>query len=902
MASHASASSMLPLPLLQRWPQVLAIALGYGLLAALGSAFAIPPGYASPVFPAAGFAAAALLWAGRAAWPGVALGSFAMNLGHAAWNGDLDTTAGLVALGIASGATLQALAARRLIKRFVPGRWRSMESERDTVLCLALAGPLACVVSAAVGVSSLSAAGLMAFSDAPYALLNWWLGDVLGVWIMLPLSLAWWYRRDALWRSRRIAHVLPMVVVLALVGMAFYAASQWERAQAQQSIQKHGEALVQGLQQRLTAHQEALAALRRLVEVTPEITYAQFEYFTRITLRDNPDIFALSFNPYVLHSERSAFERQMRGQSPDFRIRERDAQRALVIAQTRADYVPVGLIAPLQGNAPAVGFDINSEPLRADAIARARRSGKPAATAPVQLVQERKSRPGVLVLLPAYRLEGNLLDAQAAPPLLGFAVGVIKVDEMMDIATRDVAIRGIHVRLEDTQAPPGRALMFENTSSDTHRPEVAAWQGSIAVADRHWTLSVHPSDAYLQQQRQWVALLVGSGGLVLAGLLQVLLLGTTGRTSVVQRIVKQQTAALQESSHALLDRNAQLDALFTLSPDGFVAIDHSGAIRYVNPAFLRMTGFTSAQVSGLSEADLDDALQRHAQPPEATSAGMASFRTLGEGLSASMLHLRIPRNTVIQRVAVRSDSPGLGRILYFRDVTAEAEVDQLKSEFLSTAAHELRTPLVSVYGFAEVLLHQDLGEAERKDLLDIIYRQAGQMSDILNELLDLARMEARRGKDFVFEKTTLQSLVAQSVAQCKVPEGRSPVVVRLSDAPRTVLADAGKLQQALSNVLCNAYQYSPQGGAVRVEWAETDATPAMVGVCVSDQGMGMSANQVQRIFERFYRGDTSGKIPGTGLGMALVKEIVELHAGRVEVQSTLGVGTRVTLWLPATHA
>ena len=882
--------------------QALGIALVYCTLAALGVAFAIPPGYASPIFPASGFAVAALLKWGRSAWWCVALGSFAMNLGHAALLGPVDARAVLVAAGIAAGAALQALLAQALVQRFTRERWRALESERDIVLCLALAGPLACLVSASVGVSVLSIAGLMALADAPYALLNWWLGDVLGVCIVLPLSLAFLYRHDPVWRTRRAAQVLPMAVVLALVGVAFYVTSDWERTQDQQALEKHGQALAQKLQQRFIAHQEALASLRRLVEVTPEMTLARFEYFTRITLKDNPDIFALSINPYVKHNERGAFERHMRSLRPDFRIRERNAQRTLVNAQDRADYVPVGFIAPLQGNAAAVGFDINSDPVRADAVARARNLGAAAITAPVQLVQENKKRPGVLVLMPAYRMDSEVHDPEASPALLGFAVGVIKVDEMMKIATRAVAVEGIHVRLEDPLAEPGKGVMFETHVDEKDKPDFYAWQGRIAVADRYWTLGVHPSDTYLQQQRHWVALLVGSTGLVLASLLQVLLMGNTGRTSVVQRIIKQQTAELQTNSHALEDRNAQLSALFTLSPDGFVAIDHSGTIRFVNPAFQRITGIHADEVVGQTEDMLNAELERRSYAPGAAPMGLPSFRTFGEGLSASTLQLRIPRNTVIQRVSVQSESPSVARIVYFRDVTAEAEVDQLKSEFLSTAAHELRTPLVSVFGFAEVLLHQEMGEADRKELLGIIHRQAGQMSGILDELLDLARMEARRGKDFVFEKVALQTLVQQAVAQCKIPEGRQPPRVHMPDTPRTIFADASKLQQALGNVLGNAYQYSPRGGDVRVEWVESgsDAGKPLVGLRISDAGIGMSEDQVQRIFERFYRGDTSGKIPGTGLGMAVVKEIVELHAGHVEVHSQPGAGTQVTLWLPAT--
>ena len=875
-------------------------ALIYCTLGAIGISFASAPGYASPIFPAAGFAVAAMLWTRRGAWPAIWVGSFVMNAGLSLLQGHWGMRSTMAAAGIATGATLQALLAAWLITRYAGDCWRRMEAERETVWCLILAGPLACGVSASFGIFTLLSTGLVSLSDAPYALLNWWLGDVLGVLIMLPLSLALKFRDDSLWRNRLLAQVLPMSVVLALVAGAFYTVTRWEQSQEQLRVEKHGENVAQLLRQRFVAHQEALASLRRLVEVTPQMTYARFEYFTRITLKDNPDIFALSVNPYVTREQRSAFERGMRQFTPDFEIRERDAERRLIRALEREDYVTVGLIAPLRGNAAAVGFDINSDPIRSDAIARARASSAPAITAPIQLVQENIKRPGVLVLHPAFRMESTAPDDRNPAQLLAFAVGVIKVDEMMAIATRDLSVSGLSLRLEDQQAAPDRALLYQlGDPAGPNQP--AAWQGQIAVADRAWTLSVYPTAAYLQHQRHWLALLVGSSGLVLAALFQVLLLGTTGRTSVVERTVKRQTSELEARGQALEDRNAQLDALFTLSPDGFVAIDHGGIIRFVNPAFQTMTGIVAKDILGSTEAVLQAELKLRSQLSGLAPSTVTTFRTFGEGIQSSLLQLKIPRNTVIQMVAIQSDSPGVGRIVYFRDITAETEVDHLKSEFLSTAAHELRTPMASVYGFAELLMTQPLDDAESRELLGIIHRQSKLMADILNELLDLARIEERRGKDFEFVQLPIRTLVQDALEGFKLPPDRQGVLTSLPKDNRSIVADRQKASQALVNVLSNAFKYSPRGGPVTLECVESPdaAGNPRIGLRVTDNGIGMTQYQVSRIFERFYRADTSGKIPGTGLGMSIVKEIVELHAGSVTVDSAPERGTTVTLWFPA---
>lgn len=896
----------------------LGIAVLYLLLGALGLSFAVAPGYASPIFPAAGFAVAVLLWTGWRGWGGIWLGSFVLNLGLAWMHNDLGARSAMVAANIATGSTLQALLAWVLIQRWVPRGWRTMEVEREIVLCLALAGPLASLVSASVGVAVLYLAQVLPAPALAGAWWSWWSGDTLGVLVMLPLCLTLLYRHDSPWRARLRLLVLPMLATLALVALAFMAASRWELAQQKAAIRSQGETWVKLLEQRFIAHQEALAALRRLIEVTPNMTFAQFEYFTRITLHDNPDIFALSINPYVLQPQRAAFEHSMAQKTgvAGFEIKERDSQRKLVRAAERADYVAVGYIAPLQGNRPAIGFDIHSEPVRRDAIGRAKASAKPAATAPIQLVQENQKRVGILLLHPSYLRTDEARGTPEQGALAAFSVGVIKVDEMVEIATRSSQVPGLVLQVSDASAPAEQARIFHSGVTDAEPDARLVWQQQVAVADRHWTVRVVPTAAYLREGRHWTALAVGLAGLVLAALLQVLLLVITGRAVLIQRRVAEQTAELQVRSEVIEDRNAQLSALFRLSPDGLVAIAPDGKVKFATPSFESMTGITLDQVVGADTHALDAALRQRCAHPEEFAGIAAFFGDGGDTLAHQTLTLAAPRGAVLQVVGVRSESPSVARLLYLRDVTHETEVDAMKSEFLSTAAHELRTPMSSIYGFSEVLLHRDLDKESQQEFLGIIHRQSELMVSILNELLDLARIEARRGKDFVFRKVEVQAVVAEVAGAFKVPSGRAAPLLVMPDVALCIRADHQKVQQAVLNVLSNAYKYSPDGGdvTVRVEVAgggvDADSAPQNGGagaariacIRVTDQGMGLSPEQISHVCERFYRADTSGKVLGTGLGMSIVKEIVELHQGRLHIDSVLGAGTTVSLLFPLQDA
>ena len=868
-------------------------ALVYLVLGLVGLALAIPPGYASPIFPAAGFAVAIMLWSGRRAWPGIALGSLLLNL----ISGDLGqaarATTAITALGIATGSTLQAYAAAFLAERTAGRSWQRMDSLRDIVRVLFVAGPLACLISASTGVGTLYFNGLTPASEALFTWWNWWAGDTLGVLVALPLSLTWLLRSQFPWRRRPVALGMPMLIALGLIAAGYWAVSQWGRTEQEMAVRSHAERLAKRLEQRFIAHQEALAALSRLIEVMPDMSYAQFDHFTRITLRENPDIFALSFNPYVRLEERAGVERRMARstQKPDFEIKERDAQGRLIRAGEREDYVVVGYISPLEGNRPAVGYDINSEPVRQDAIRLARESRRPSVIAPVQLVQENQQRVGALVLHPAYaRIAGSDV-AEAGDRLTGFAVGVIKLDQMAEIATRDVRIPGLAFRIADLAA--GRSgHVFQSDGDALPGRAASVHKISLLMADRTWELAVYPTAAYHPAHRPWIAWATGAVGILLAVLLQVLLLIITGHAAANEDKVKRQDAELK-------DRATLINTLFEISPDGFVVVGSDHTIRLTNLAFHTMTGIAADEVIGRSIGHLDNCLSEVATQPQRFTPLAALFAEGSTGAVHQTLELARPREVVLQIVGVRSDASGIDRFICFRDVTRETKVDRMKSEFLSHAAHELRTPMASIHGFTELLLAQDFDDAERREILETIFGQSTLMISIINELLDIARIEARRGKDFSIERVDVGDLLHGVAAGFKPPQGRPAPKEPLIEGPLWVSADRKKLIQAVSNVISNAYKYSPGGGTVDIELAPPTSGDPLLGIRITDHGIGMTPEQLAHVCERFYRADTSGKIPGTGLGMSIVKEIVELHGGDLEITSKVGAGTTVTLWLPA---
>lgn len=361
-------------------------------------------------------------------------------------------------------------------------------------------------------------------------------------------------------------------------------------------------------------------------------------------------------------------------------------------------------------------------------------------------------------------------------------------------------------------------------------------------------------------------------------------------------IVSDVTARVQ-AEQAIAERGARLDAIFSLSPDGFILFDEDGYMIFANPAFERMTGKAWTR-PGLpmtrQEFETDLALLCH---PDHPLPDLDTMNT-GEQQEEVRLLLARPQHRVLQAQSRQNVSGRRETILYFRDVTHEDEVDRMKSEFLASAAHELRTPMVSIFGFTELLLRRNFSEERRTDMLQTIHRQSGLLVKMINELLDLARIESRRGLDLHIAEHRLGELVDHSVKGLMRAEGERQV--HLADIPDVlVLIDPEKMQLALSNLLSNAFKYSPHGGEVRLSGRLAgDAGRHYAVLEVQDQGIGMTREQLARAFERFYRADTTGNIPGTGLGLSLVREVAGLHNGRVELDSEFGKGTTARLWIP----
>ncbi len=250
-----------------------------------------------------------------------------------------------------------------------------------------------------------------------------------------------------------------------------------------------------------------------------------------------------------------------------------------------------------------------------------------------------------------------------------------------------------------------------------------------------------------------------------------------------------------------------------------------------------------------------------------------------------------------------------GYLMICRDLSLTMEVqklrelDRMKSEFVHTVSHELKTPLTAILGGAEVLqLERDSFTDDQREMLDIIDQGGRRLHALITDLLDLSRLESGR-VGIEREETELGPALTEAAQNVRHKNPKCTLTIDIDPALPKVMADGDKLKQVFENLVGNALKYSPDGGEVRARLAVEGDN---VRFAVTDQGIGIAPEHISQLFEKFFRVDssTTAKIEGTGLGLTIVKHIVELHGGEVTVESVLGKGStfgfRIPLVAPAT--
>jgi len=390
------------------------------------------------------------------------------------------------------------------------------------------------------------------------------------------------------------------------------------------------------------------------------------------------------------------------------------------------------------------------------------------------------------------------------------------------------------------------------------------------------------------------------------------LLSTYEEVAQMNEELTAKNAELQERQTQLQDALHELDAerrraqnladvnraVLDATADGIALIDKTGNTRLWNAAYARITSGIPGLAPDAHVIDNLEAIAPHVADPAALRGFIESLGDVPEeGASCDVELPDADLSFLLFTAPVRDTSSDavLGRIFVVRDVTAERAADRLKSELVATVSHELRTPLAAILGFAEMLATREMDAVSRRRVETII-REAERLASLVNDFLDLHRIE-QGSFALELEPVDLTAVVREAVETFSAQSSAHSIRADLPSSPVRVLGERDRLVQVLGNLLSNAIKYSPEGGDVHVRLRHVDGK---VEVTVQDQGVGIPPEAQDRIFTRFFRAripETDG-IGGTGLGLALSREIVEAHGGEIGFESVEGAGSKFWVRLP----
>ena len=349
---------------------------------------------------------------------------------------------------------------------------------------------------------------------------------------------------------------------------------------------------------------------------------------------------------------------------------------------------------------------------------------------------------------------------------------------------------------------------------------------------------------------------------------------------------------LKQLDKQIAKRESGLQTIFSAMQDALLVVDSNRQVILTNQTFRKL--FTLPEIStGTPLLEI----VRHATLEGAITDAFRGSESVRSELTLDGSQIEL------HAVATKNDAGELtGALVLFHDITELKKMDQIRRDFVANVSHELRTPLSILRGYIETLL--DSPETSREELsriLGVMERHSKRLDLLAQDLLTLAQLESAN-PNLQLGNVDLSNLFSEVVRDWKkklAPKQLSVIVDVSPDTP-TIRADRQRLQEVLYNLLDNAVKYSPEHSEIRLIARQRDEE---IVLSVSDSGIGISKDDLPRIFERFYRADkarTAENIRGTGLGLAIVKHVAQLHGGHVEAESEVGKGTTIRVVLPMT--
>ncbi|MCG8316463.1 MAG: CHASE domain-containing protein [Pseudomonadales bacterium] len=752
------------------------VAVLYCLFGLSAEFLAIPPDFATPVWPAAGISLGFTLVYGTKVLPGVFVGALLANTTIAYMQGnELNAMALLFASAIGFGAALQAWIARALLLVSKISIFE-FKNGSEIVRFLLVIGPIGCLVNSLNGATMLCLFSIVSWDIWWTNWLTWWVGDTVGALVITPFVVRYFAKElhdgESHWQPLVISITFMILVILS-----FFYVRALEQDNRRNEIAKVGRTIENYFDSHIYEVKVVLSAIKSFYESSVFVDLKEFNHFAKNLMTQNSAIHAIEWLPYVKHEDRAATETNMREQGfANFSFTKREPSGVLSIAEEKPDYLPILYVYPYAPHEKIHGLDVLSLSYRENQCRTALTTGESFISSPLRLVQEREGQTAYILLSPVKGYQGE--------GYTGLVQVIFRVSELVEKSVTNKQLLAAFA-ISDVTNPNKKSIIFGQQHSDSPY----TWKSEAQLLNRKLLMELHPTPELMKNASTWQSYSMLIGGLLYVAMLEAVLLSLLTRQRSIQSQVEHKTREIAQAKEA-------------------------------------------AEIANKS-----------------------------------------------------------------------------KTDFLASMSHELRTPLNAIIGFTRrVLSNKELHlDARNEDALRIVEKNALHLLGLINNLLDITRVE--KGKlELELEEVKLRDLILEAKNQFSLAAGqkRTELVIDCQVEGK-ITADERRIRQVLMNLIANAIKFT-SNGTITLKLCEkcperylkvpTD-TPGYI-IQIVDTGIGIAGDDLPKLFNRFQKvGNTAGLNPhGTGLGLALCKEIVDLHNGRIQVASDLGRGSTFSFWLP----
>jgi len=715
--------------------------------------------------------------------------------------------------------------------------------------------------------------------------------------------------------------------ILVLSAMVFVVGLAWQQS-LRESARTH-EAVVKeeftrtqdAIVDRFGTYTNVLRGYKGFFESSDSVNVSEYRsYFASSQPAGGyPGFTAISFIRYIPRSQESAFVTEMRSQAgavPEL------GNYTITPKTNNQTLYPLAYIQP-STSAGSWGFDLGTNEARLLALETARDSGQPTASGEIDLNASRADpnapkRTGFLMTIPVYKNGNGAQQPETVEVRRSQIYGFINTVFENEVIFKDIfgkqTSKEVKFIVSNTK---DRSELYTYNAGAKGLEVSPTWENQIYVGGQQWNIAMYtPADFGITGLTRLLPYLILLGGSVLSLLAFAFLMGQMRQRDQALRLADDMTEDLKRERNEAVVAQQKDEAILASIGDAVFAIDPKGRILLFNPAAEALSGYAAEEAIGKHHTEI---LQFIAEKDRKASKTFVKSALAGH-TSKMPSHTKLIRKDGTELFVSDSAAPirnrnneVVGAIVVFRDVSKELVLEHAKSEFVSLASHQLRTPLSAINWYAEMLLNGDAGKInkEQHEYMREIYEGNQRMVELVDSLLNVSRLEVGKLKNEP-QHTSMLDLAAslEKEMQTSIVSKKMAFKKELDANVPTLYADPKLLRMIVQNLLSNAIKYTPAEGTVTLVMREATAAEVSAAklrsgqpyffMSVSDTGYGIPKEQQPKIFEKLFRADNVRKldVEGTGLGLYIIKEVSKKLGGAIWFESKESAGTTFYVVLP----